>query len=195
MRIAGETVYGYGGGIFASSQEYSEFVLSMTNDLVADNHANTQGGGLWLIGSPAYPFSGGFRHTTIADNRGCGQGLFVGPNTTLALTDTIIAGHHSVGITATAGSTVTLEATLWHDNGMNTGGEVLTGTVNVYGDPAFVAPATWDYHLAAESAAIDTGIDAGVSVDIDGDPRPSGDGYDIGADEHYNRVYLPLVLR
>jgi uncharacterized repeat protein (TIGR01451 family) len=191
-----ETASGQGGGIWGGSEGYGEFIFSMTNDLVADNHANTQGGGLWLISSPTYPLSGAFRHTTIADNRGgCGQGVFVGPSTALVFTNTIIAGHHSVGITVTAGSTATLEATLWHDNGTNTGGEILTGTINVYGDPAFVAPAAWNYHLTAESAAIDKGVNAGVSVDMDGDPRPSGTGYDIGADEHYNRIYLPLVLR
>jgi hypothetical protein len=111
-----------------------------------------------------------------------------------------------VGITATAGSTVTLEATLWHDNGVNfgsggdivTGTAILTGTVDVYGDPAFVDPPTWDYHLTAESAAIDEGMDAGVATDIDGESRDAKP--DIGADEFSGdesgwQIYLPLVVR
>ncbi len=34
-----------------------------------------------------------------------------------------------------------------------------------------------------------------VTTDVDGDPRPLGSGYDIGADEVYQKIYLPLVMR
>jgi hypothetical protein len=188
------TATGLGGGLYV--HESGSFTL--TNNLVAGNHANTEGSGLWLEGTSDNPISGCLLHTTIADNAasgGSGQGIHVGPYTTLALTNTILAGHSAVGITATANSTVTLEGTLWHDNTADTGGAgtILTGTVNVYGDPAF----TWNYHLGPDSAAIDAGVDAGVTVDIDGHPRPLDLGYDIGADEYMpmEYIFLPLVLR
>ncbi len=61
------------------------------------------------------------------------------------------------------------------------------------GDPAFALD---DYYLTSSSAAIDAGVDAGVTTDIDGDARPWGEGYDIGADELRQRyVYLPLVMK
>ena len=61
------------------------------------------------------------------------------------------------------------------------------------GDPAFD---TDGYHLTSSSAAIDAGVDAGVTTDIDGDARPRGAGYDIGADEFGQwYVYLPLVMK
>jgi len=160
---------GQGGGLLV--RRSSPFTL--TNNLVADNHANTQGSGLWFEGADTDPTSGRLLHTTIA-------------------------GHHSVGIFVTTGSTATLEATLWYDNGLDTngGGAIVTGTVNVYDDPAFVNPSAWDYHLTAGSAAIDAGVDAGVITDIDGDTRPWGAGYDIGADEFRQwYVYLPLVMK
>jgi hypothetical protein len=51
-------------------------------------------------------------------------------------------------------------------------------------DPEFVDRANGDYHLTYTSPAIDAGdVDTGVTVDMDGDLRPMGAGYDIGADE------------
>ena len=45
-------------------------------------------------------------------------------------------------------------------------------------------------------ATIDTGVNAGVAEDIDGESRPRGISYDLGADEFWPKlVYLPLVVR
>ena len=41
------------------------------------------------------------------------------------------------------------------------------------------------YHLTSSSPCIDAGTDAGVYTDMDGDSRPQGSGFDIGADEYY----------
>jgi len=58
------------------------------------------------------------------------------------------------------------------------------GTAYVEGDPRFVDAATQDYHLAADSPAIDQGSAEGAPTDdFDGKPRPLLDGYDIGAFE------------
>jgi uncharacterized repeat protein (TIGR01451 family) len=175
------TASGYGGGLYVGSGH----VYTLTNNLVVDNQANTEGSGLWFAGSSDHPSLGRLLHTTIADNHSSGQGLYVGDYASLAFTNTIIAGHQGVGITVTTGSTATLEATLWHNNGSDTGGEgtIVTGTVNVWGEPAFVDPSAGDYHISPGSAALDRGVDAGITVDMDGDPRPVGAGFDIGADE------------
>ncbi len=125
--------------------------------------------------------------------------MYVGAYTTLALTNTILVSH-TMGITVTAGSTATLEATLWGSNTWANGtdwdgdGTILTGTVNIWGDPAFVNPGKDNYHIGLGSAAINAGVNAGVTTDIDGDTRPQESGYDIGADEFWPRyIYLPLV--
>jgi hypothetical protein len=48
----------------------------------------------------------------------------------------------------------------------------------------FVNRAGGDYHLVVGSAAIDRGTAVGApATDFEGQPRPSGAGYDIGADE------------
>jgi hypothetical protein len=141
-------------------------------------------------------------HTTVArNNGGDGSGVYItGTNSHVALTNTILVSH-TVGITVAAGNTATLEATLWGANTWANGtdwsgeGAIVTGTRNYWGAPAFVDPNAEDYHIKASSAAVDKGVDAGVDVDIDGEPRPSFAGYDLGADERWRWMYLPVVLR
>jgi len=62
-------------------------------------------------------------------------------------------------------------------------GETL-GTNYKEGDPEFVDPAGSDFHLQGDSPAVDNGssIDA-PGDDFDGNRRPQGEGYDIGAYE------------
>jgi hypothetical protein len=187
---------GHGGGLFANGS------LTLTNNIVADNHANTQGSGLWVGGAAGYPSDGRLLHTTIANNRGSVSGVHVDDYTTVALTNTIIADHPVAGISAVAPSTVTLETTLWHGDGpWIWWPSIVTTSNDLTGDPAFKDPSGWDYHLGAASAAVDRGVDAGVGIDIDGDRRPiDGDcngtaAADIGADERWCHIYLPLVLR
>ena len=62
-------------------------------------------------------------------------------------------------------------------------GTIITGTVNIWDPPAFKDADSGDYHITAASAALDAGMDAGITTDIDGHPRPMRSGYDMGADE------------
>ena len=178
-----------GGGLFLSYESNAILV----NNLVADNWSSSYGSGLYIRGS-----SPCLLHTTIARNIGSqGSGVYVITYTsasetihycTVALTNTILVSQ-ALGINVRAENTATLEATLWGDGAWANGddyagdGRIITGTVNVWGDPVFVNPDAGDYHIGLASAAIDKGVDAGVDNDIDGDPRPQGGGYDIGADE------------
>jgi hypothetical protein len=49
-------------------------------------------------------------------------------------------------------------------------------------DPRFVNPVARDYHLGANSPARDA-VDVGPATDFEGDARPSGPRFDLGADE------------
>ena len=173
----------YGGGVYLYSAGYPQLKAFLTNNIIADNRGSANGSGLYINGGDHR-----LLHTTVAHNTGGdGSGIYA-TGASIALTNTIVASH-TIGLYATADATVTLKATLWGSGvWINTAersglGTVVSGTINVRGDPAFAAPQTSDYHLSYTSAAIDAGIDAGVYNDIDGDPRPVARGYDIGADE------------
>jgi fibronectin-binding autotransporter adhesin len=186
----------WGGGLYL---EYSDAVL--TNTVIAENQAPSNGGGsgLYVMGS-----SPRLLHTTIADNSGGdGSGVYVTESTVPAyssdvvLTNTILA-NHSVGITVTTGSTAALEGMLFHSNSTDTGGGgTFFGSHYLWGDPHFSADG---YHLLSGSAALDVGLSAGVTTDVDGDRRPDCVIPDLGADEAVggsvcHKVYLPAALR
>lgn len=180
-----------GGGI---SLWYSK--SSLINNVIAGNRVTAPvgvGSGLWVGGSKPH-----LAHTTIARNTGGdGSGIYVtdggSTHSSVSMVDTILVGHKT-GIIVTAGSSATLEGTLWgsgawdsvpwvNDSDWDGDGAVVTGNINIWGDPSFVNPAGGDYHIGPKSAAIDAGVDAGITHDIDGDPRPIGPAFDIGADE------------
>jgi hypothetical protein len=190
----------YGGGIHlqAGSNAF------LTNNVVAGNRANTVGSGLYIEGS-----SPQLLHTTIARNTGGdGSGIYItdlrGAHSGVAMTNTILVSH-TVGITVTLGSAASLESTLWGTGAWGSmtdwggAGTVITGVADASGDPVFVDADAGDYHIGPGSAAIDAGVDAGVRIDIDEEPRAHL-APDLGADEYWppgaeQHLYLPAVFR
>lgn len=173
-----------GGGIAVWGTE-----VSLVNTIIADNQAQERGSAVWTWSSDV-----SFFHTTVARNAlvdatGAGVDITGG---SAALVNTILVSH-TTGIRAGDGAAVTLERTLWGEGAWANGtdwagpGTIITGTPenNVWGDPAFVAPQMGDYHIGVDSAAVDRGVSAGVTSDIDGHPRPipAGGRVDLGADE------------
>jgi parallel beta-helix repeat protein len=187
--VLSNTAGGLGGGLYLYNS-----AVTLTNDVIADNEADI-GSGLCANRSSAR-----LLHTTIARNVSDGlsasNGVFAtddgSHSSTVALTNTIVVSH-MVGITVTTGSTVTVDGVLWFGNGVNYGGPgTITVTHEYSGNPAFAADG---YHLRGASAAIDKGAYAEVDEDVDGDLRPQGGGYDLGADEFVRRVYLPAMVK
>ena len=174
--IADNTAALFGGGIYALDS-----TMSMTNNVVVDNQAGA-GGGVYVAGRDAASGRGArLVQTTVARN---GGGLVVtdnglGRTGIVTMTNSIVASH-ATGVEVVAGSEVRIEGVLWYGNAANTAG---AGTISVSdahtGDPLFAADG---YHIRRGSAAIDRGVDSGVSDDIDGEPRPV-ESYDLGADE------------
>ncbi len=65
------------------------------------------------------------------------------------------------------------------------GGSAPSGfTASVVADPRLVAGATFDFHLMAGSPAIGAGVATSAVTDFDGNARPQGAAWDIGAYQH-----------
>jgi predicted outer membrane repeat protein len=162
----------------------------IVNGLFAGNVASSTLGAAMLLNSPGLVE---VIHTTIVGPPAGGAAIQVLTGT-LSITNTILVSH-TVGISVTGG-TVTQDYNLFFGNGADTLGVVSGGANSVAGDPSFVDPSSDNYHLGPGSAAIDTGTDAGVTTDSDGEVRPQGAGFDIGLDEFTpQRIFLPLVTR
>ena len=180
--ISFNNAVGRGGGLYVQGGR-----STFDNNVIADNEGSPGGGISMLACSPR------LFHTTFARNRSWqGSGIHVvgGYGSTPALTNTILDSH-TQAIYVGEGNTATLNATLWHDNGTDFTGNLIHLN-DLSGDPDFGPDG---YRLGANSAAIDAGVDAGVTTDIDGNRRPIGAGYDLGADERLLASYLPLVVR
>lgn len=161
---------------------------TLVNNIVA----RSGGTSLKATASSGSPLTARLLHNTLV-GAGTGYGVHVATAyVTLGLTNTIIAGH-GWGITnaVPASSTIQASHTLFWDNGQ----DGITGAHPVYGDPNFLDPEGGDYHLGIHSAAIDATVDAGEDRDVDGDPRPIGPAPDIGADEAWRWIFVPLILR
>jgi hypothetical protein len=126
----------------------------------------------------------GLIHNTIADN-GTGLALFEahdhpgfgGGRATVV--NTILWGNDQT-VAIDALSTITVSYTDVE------GG--WPGAGNLDSDPIFRAAD--DYHLGAGSPAVNTGRDEGITLDLDGQPRPVGQGPDMGAYEQQRRIEL-----
>lgn len=198
--VSGNTVSSHGGGVYL--RDSNDAVLK--NNVVVENRVTDGGGdgaGCYLYNSMAR-----FLHTTMARNKGNqgqGQGVYVCADTTLQMTNTILVDH-TVGIEVASGAITTLDCTLWgrgdwaNEDDWKSNGILVTDTLacNLWQEPGFADPDGGDYHIGPGSGAIDAGVEAGVTVDIDGDSRIDYAPPDLGADEFTTyEVHLPLVLR
>lgn len=125
------------------------------------------------------------QHNTFTDN-GVGA-INLGPSAQGEIANNIFTGQTGYSIQSLGGSSVNVHHNLFWQNGQNP----ILGSGAVQADPKF----TVTYHLNPGSPAIDAGAPSLLTVDYDGDPRSMGSAPDIGADEVYKFVYLPMIRR
>lgn len=186
--------------IFNSSQ------FTLTNNIIADNRPGAASSGAVEAGRiGSGNITGLIAHNTLARNYGTydAYGVLVSSGSVDMVNNIVVS--HTVGISTETGATVVTTNTLWGSgdwaNGADWGGSgSISHSGDLWGDPAFVDADGGDYHILPASAAMDQGVDAGVTDDIDDDPRPwPGILPDLGADEFWftptEDTNLPLVAK
>jgi hypothetical protein len=172
--------YTQGGGIHINASS----PVTLTNNLIAQNEAS---GGAITLTSLAGPGTQALLvNNTVADNGAVG--IEVGQNTTVTLTNNLIAGH-GVGISHAEPATGTVTANtnlFWNAE------DPLVGTGAVQAHPLL----GMTYRPTPRSPALDAGLTIPwLTHDLVGRSRPQGAGYDLGAFEMlFHSLYVPLVL-
>jgi hypothetical protein len=205
--MQGNEARSLGAAIYLAKWGSDHSRVHMTNLLLLDNGTTSTGDdGTVVAVDTSYNLDLTLAHVTSARNDAPvflrSRGAYSGDQLTITLTNTLISGAD----TAFAAADYQGGVSIRHRNTLAHGVTTMHRTDG--GAPVFEAlhPVTGDPRLSATgrllsgSAAIDAGIDAGVAWDIDGQPRPYGGGYDVGADEYTAdiveiRTFLPVIGR
>lgn len=157
--------------------------LTLMNALVFSNTASNDGGGLYNISETL-----AVRHDTFYANSAGNQGGGIyhnGSSSTPLVNSTILVDN-----TASAGSAIYSAGnppTFRYNNLFNNSASFSPDGSNLSANPNFLSTSATDLtflHLPGGSPVEDKGDPASpVNVDFDGDPRPSNQNFDIGADE------------
>ena len=152
------------GAGFGASYANSSFVY---NTVITGNTAYEFGGGIYN-GIESYLL---VENSTIIDNEsaGSGAGIWADLYSYPYMKGSIVWGNIPGNVAGPWSITFSDIQGGW------------SGAGNIDEDPVFVN--SDDYHLFWGSPCVDASIDLGQYRDLDGDPRPLGTGYDMGADE------------
>jgi hypothetical protein len=198
VRLTGDTIISntadLGGGVAISSTFDGATPNYVVNVLLARNQATSASDALYHNLNRTLNII----HTTVASpTQTANQAIYVVTGT-VNVTNTIIASH-SIGIEVAGDGVATANYVNYFGNSTNEIG--LSGSNLTMGDPLFLDIFADDYRLWVGSASLDNGVDAGITVDIMGLPRPTGDGFDLGAHEGAYKpsppplsVYIPAIL-
>jgi Right handed beta helix region len=174
---------GFGGGIFLCDWG-GDAAATIINCLITDNESSEAGGGIYC-GDTAPTII----NCTIIGNSttGDGGGIRSYGDASPTVFNTILWANTADGspdeISVSESSLIDITYSDIQGGDPDNPGSPYPGIGNILCDPAFVRR-NGDYHLTGSSCCIDTGTDVGApDYDIDGDIRPQGNGYDMGADE------------
>ena len=202
---------GFGGGVYVREPNTGDYLEVMGSVIAGNTAANSTSAGAQIHVN--YTTDNSNRatilHSTLADDaQSQNTALFYNGPTAgdeLFIGNTIFANHvngiHNVNVTGWARARHLLFYNVTNEQAAgSTGfpGSPSDTTTWITGNPLFVDAANGDYHIQPGSAAQDAGNgEAGYyySPDVDGDARPQGADYDIGADELVYALYLPLIIK
>ncbi|RKZ06350.1 hypothetical protein DRQ25_14095, partial [Candidatus Fermentibacteria bacterium] len=180
-------VYNCDGDGFSAAAE-SAGVLSNVqfyNNLAYNNTGNGLTVGAWGEPGVTHPIDG----ITIINNTfvgngesswGCGISIENSEATNIIVRNNILSDNTTDQFNAEA-----YGAGFQADHNLIDGPTNFYGDDYVEGDPEFTNPGSDNYHITSISPAVDQGNQLlAPDTDMDGLPRPSGSGYDIGCFEY-----------
>ncbi len=183
--ISGNTAQARGGGISITANSDPE----ITNCTITNNNTLGYGGGVYNEGQM------NLTHCTLSGNSATlGGGIFVSDYAFANATNCILWGNSA----QYSSDEFDLDlAGMISFNYCDVKEEWITGwgEGNIYADPLFVDAPGGNFHLSPGSPCLDSGTDAGVTTDIDGDPRPLGAGFDMGSDEVAGEPHKLVFIR
>lgn len=169
----------------SSRPGFSSKTTRILNNILAVNSSDHQSPGTFsdiYVYNENTPGTVEIIHNTVVS---AGHGILVGENTNATILNNIITGH-AVGINTVGSGSVSVNRNLFWQNT----DDGVRGNEPVNGDPLFVDPSNDNYHISKISPARDTASSSSVSDDFEGDERPFGASFDIGADEYRPVVYV-----
>jgi len=176
-------------GIFLEMNEATR-LSTLINNIIA-RHSTSD---VYISGYSDKIARANLYHNTLD---GAPYGIYAYQYSTISMNHSILSHHLSKGIhKAASGNTINVAYTLFHGNTVD--GDMDLVAFPLTGDPDFINASAGDYRLQENSAARDRANSIGYAYDFEGDPRPmgsSGTPYDLGADEFWWKVFLPLAIR
>ena len=187
-----------GGALYVSHDSGNPIItcFELENTVLADNTVNLGPTDIG-VGGP-YPSCVSAKHTTFVavapmTSTAIAAGLDV-TGDSVAITNTIFQNYSVALQTGAFPASIVADYALFDGVISQTNGAGITVNNAITGSADFADPANHDYRLKIGSAALDTGLNVGVTEDFEQQVRPQGPAPDLGYDEG-NVAISGLVLQ
>ena len=196
--FSGNSASSDGGAIYSSSCSLTVTKCVFSNNSVDVNASEERrGGAMFSAGCSSSVTNCVFASNSCQD----GGGMYDLHSPLTIINCTFLGNSLGGAIYNSGGSPTITNCILWNDSPREMYNELgsdpivtycdiqggYTGEGNISVDPQFVNAAGGDLHLQPGSPCVDAGCSiGGLTQDFEGDPRPHGSGFDIGADEYFD---------
>lgn len=179
-------------GASSSVLLYSQELLQVTNNILFGS-SNSSGNHAAITAENRGGVISQIINNTIVN---ADVGIFIIDDAVINITNNIIAGC-AMGVGSYGLFYLDGSHNLLYNNTIDTNVAYLQANSILDEDPLFVDETNLDFHIQKGSPARNRGTVVDLNSDFDGDQRPFGGKYDIGADEYVGgyQNYLPLMTR